>query len=41
MNPEPTDVDRPAATRQGALWAAAETGFDNDRYLADQTAAGH
>ncbi|MFW6153583.1 MAG: DUF1846 domain-containing protein [Planctomycetota bacterium] len=25
--------------RQGALWAEAETGFDNDRYLAEQTAA--
>ncbi len=25
--------------RQGALWAEAETGFDNERYLAEQTAA--
>ena len=31
--------ERSSATRQGALWAEAQTGFDNDLYLAEQTAA--
>ena len=39
MNHEMTDADRSTATGQGVLWAAAETGFDDDRYLTDQTAA--
>jgi uncharacterized protein (UPF0371 family) len=33
------DPERPGATRQGVLWAEAQTGFDNDGYLAEQTAA--
>lgn len=34
-------MDSIAATagRQGVLWTAAETGFDNERYLTEQTAA--
>jgi len=31
--------ERSSATRQGALWAEAQTGFDNDLYLSEQTAA--
>jgi len=39
MSHSTTNPDRATAARQGVLWAAAETGFDNDRYLAEQTAA--
>ena len=39
MSHSTTDGDRSIATRQGVLWAAAETGFDNESYLAEQTAA--
>ena len=39
MSHSPKDTDRSRATRQGALWAEAEPGFDNDLYLDEQTAA--
>src|SRR5512138_3461043 len=38
MEHQTTEAARPAASKQGAFWAE-ETGFDNDRYLADQTDA--
>ncbi len=31
--------EQSSATRQGALWAETETGFDNELYLSEQTAA--
>ncbi len=34
MSHSTKDTDRSSATRQGALWAEAEAGFDNDLYLA-------
>ncbi len=34
-----TDPDGATAAKQGCLWAPAATGFDNGRYLTEQTAA--
>ena len=39
VNQNTPNPDIATAARQGILWAAAQTGFDNDRYLAEQTAA--
>ena len=39
MSHSATEPKHRTGTRQGLLWAPADTGFDNDRYLAEQTAA--
>ena len=39
MSQNKTDTDRSIGTRQGDLVVAAETGFDNERYLTEQTAS--